>query len=161
MSERSFAALVLGADPVPDEVRRGLAEAGAEVVLRAGEAGEAGPEGSASAVLVDPAGAASGVGGVDLAGAVRQVLAALPVDAGRTGCVVLTRPVVDTLKVIDTRGDGDGVVLGTADRDHHRTVTGPLAGPFGVLAPLAHLADLPQVVSALLAAGVSVRAVDY
>ena len=67
--------------------------------------------------------------------------------------VVTTAPVTDTLKHVD----GDGTVLGTADRDHHRLVGTPFAAPLAALLAVPPGAvTAPVVLAALAATGLPV-----
>lgn len=50
-------------------------------------------------------------------------------DPGRGVVVASVRPVTDTLK----RVTSDGTLAGTADREHHRFVTAPIAARLGLL----------------------------
>ena len=84
--------------------------------------------------------------------AVAAVLSALRAAEGP--CVVVTAvPVTDTLKQVD---DG-GVLLGTADREHHRLVGTPFAAPLGALRAVRAADPTPEaVLAALVAAGLPV-----
>jgi hypothetical protein len=83
------------------------------------------------------------------------------------GCAVASRMVTDTLKVVDD----EGVLLGTANRDEHRWVSAPLAGPLDVLNEIADIqpaqagdaGSSPSIrpfLEALIQRGVDVRAVS-
>jgi hypothetical protein len=147
-----FSALMLGEpDPDADQV---LLRAGAAVILRAEHPVPQSATGLV--VVVDPAG---GLPGRALLGAVRGVLAGHGV--AQQSWTVGTRPVTDTLKIVD---DGTRALLGTADREAHVWITGPLVGPLAELADRSALPELGPgrptlagVVGALLAGGAQVR----
>ena len=118
-----------------------------------------------TAVVIDPAEVADVPA---LVAAVHVVLNGLTQveETSQAVCVVASRLVTDTLKLVDDAG----VLLGTADRDEHRWVSTPLAGPLEVLTAVAGLepaaaadeASSPSVrplLEALIRHGVEVRTV--
>ncbi len=123
------------------------------------------PRSPETAVVIDPAEVRDVA---DLARAVEAVLDGLAQLEAETpgGCVVASRMVTDTLKLVDEAG----LLLGTAERNDHRWVSAPLAGPLLLLSAVAELPPAPAadeqgspsvrpLVEALVRRGVEVRAV--
>jgi hypothetical protein len=134
---------VIRADQISPELAAGLATGltgtGARAVRTLGElvsAGSSGEPDDVIAVVLDPPPAGSAP--AEQVAAVVGTLTAL----GEGVVVASVRPVTDTLKQV---GPGSALT-GTADREHHRVVTVPLAARLGLLR--AALARDPQAVTA-------------
>ncbi|GAB6901071.1 2-C-methyl-D-erythritol 4-phosphate cytidylyltransferase [Kineosporia succinea] len=116
MESTAFVA-VIRTDEVPAHERSGLSGAGALAVLTLPELAACAEPDDRVVVLADP-GQSARMGAV-----IRAV-------EGLHGVVVASvRPVTDTLK----RVNEDGALTGTADREHHRFVTLPVATRLGLL----------------------------
>jgi 2-C-methyl-D-erythritol 4-phosphate cytidylyltransferase len=75
--------------------------------------------------------------------------------APRATVVVTTRPVTDTLKLVN----GEGILTGTADREDHRFVRAPIAARLGVLRSVAAELGVPtplELLTALSANGATI-----
>jgi 2-C-methyl-D-erythritol 4-phosphate cytidylyltransferase len=146
---------------VPLGLRSRLLAAGAGAVLSWSELTElaAGELDDAPAVLFDHTADAAPFDVVALAdltaalGALAQVDGALDAVAGSPGAVIVrTRPVTDTLKLVDVAG----TLTGTAEREEHRFVGTPIAARLGVLRSVPAAGPDPvAILAALDALGVT------
>ncbi len=154
-----FVAVLAGPGGPPADLRQALLTAGAVAVLTWADLrnAESGEPGDVAAVLLEELEPVDGTLPADVV-AVLSALAEIDGSsepaAGPAGAVVVTtRPVTDTLKLVDAAG----TLVGTAQRDDHRFVGTPLAARLPLLRSVAAAGPDPvAVLTALAARGVTV-----
>jgi hypothetical protein len=154
-----FVAVLAGPGEPAADLRQALLTAGAATVLTWAELRNADPDdqGDVAAVLLEGLEPADGTLSADLVAvlsALAEIDGASEPAAGPTGAVVVTtRPVTDTLKLVDAAG----TLVGTAQRDDHRFVGTPIAARLPLLRSVAAAGPDPvAVLTALAGRGVTV-----